>query len=190
MRLYNCGLCCRNTGLCRCGRALAQDLCEVLRIQQPKHCRSGHKFCFLIKLIGFRTLGRSGLVVSPLALGTMTFGTPRWGSGDDVSEAVFNAYVETGGNFVDTADVYSGGKSEEMLGGYVTGRGLRDQVVLAPKFSFGGQAGSPNVGGNGRKNIHRALDGSLRRLEKAKHLLHTTSLTINETAFQPGFEYP
>ncbi|MDQ2769278.1 MAG: aldo/keto reductase [Bacteroidota bacterium] len=118
-----------------------------------------------MKLTDFRTLGRSGLVVSPLALGTMTFGTPRWGSGDDVSEAVFNAYVEAGGNFVDTADVYSGGKSEEMLGGYVAGRHLRDQLVLATKFSFGGQAGNPNVGGNGRKNIHRALEGSLRRLK-------------------------
>lgn len=118
-----------------------------------------------MKLTDFRTLGRSGLVVSPLALGTMTFGTPRWGSGDDVSEAVFNAYVEAGGNFVDTADVYSGGKSEEMLGGYIARRRLRDQVVLATKFSFGGQAGNPNVGGNGRKNIHRALEGSLRRLQ-------------------------
>lgn len=118
-----------------------------------------------MSLTTFRTLGRSGLVVSPLALGTMTFGTPRWGSGDEVSEAVFNAYVGAGGNFLDTADVYSGGRSEEMLGGYIASRGLRDQVVLATKFSFGGQAGNPNVGGNGRKNIHRALEGSLRRLK-------------------------
>ena len=102
-------------------------------------------------LTDFRTLGRSGLVVSPLAPGTMTFGTVRWGSCDEVSKAVFNAYVDAGGNFVDTADMYSGGKSEEMLGGYIAGRHLRDQVVLATKFSFGGQAGNPNVGGNGRK---------------------------------------
>ncbi|MBU6120854.1 aldo/keto reductase [Hymenobacter siberiensis] len=118
-----------------------------------------------MKITDFRTLRRSGLVVSPLALGTMTFGTPRWGSGDDVSEAVFNAYVDAGSNFVDTADVYSGGQSEEMLGRYIAGRHLRDQVVLATKFSFGGQAGNPNLGGNGRKNIHRALEGSLRRLK-------------------------
>ncbi len=116
-------------------------------------------------LTDFRTLGRSGLVVSPLALGTMTFGTPRWGSPDDVSGAVFDAYVEAGGNFVDTADVYSGGRSEELLGGYVADRRLRDRLVLATKFGFSAAPGNPNAGGNGRKNIYRALEGSLRRLQ-------------------------
>ena len=116
-------------------------------------------------LTNFRTLGRSGLIVSPLALGTMTFGTPRWGSPDDVSQAVFNAYVDAGGNFVDTADVYAGGRSEELLGGYLADRRLRDQVVLATKFCFGAQPGNPNAGGNGRKQIYRALEGSLRRLK-------------------------
>ena len=81
-------------------------------------------------------MGRSGLVVNPLALGTMTFGTVRWGSGDDVPKGVFNAYEDAGGNFVDTANVYLGGKSEEMLGGYIAGRHLRDQVVLATKLGF------------------------------------------------------
>ena len=142
-----------------------------------------------MSLTNFRTLGRSGLVVSPLALGTMTFGTPRWGSGDDVSEAVFQAYVEAGGNFLDTADVYSGGRSEEMLGGYIASRGLRDQVVLATKFSFGGQAGNPNMGGNGRKNIHRALEGSLRRLQTDYadlYWLHAyDSVTPVEEVLQP-----
>ena len=116
-------------------------------------------------LTDFRTLGRSGLIVSPLALGTMTFGTPRWGSPDDVSEAVFNAYMEAGGNFIDTADVYAGGRSEELLSGYVASRQLRDQLVLATKFGFGLQPGNPNAGGNGRKQIYRALEGSLRRLK-------------------------
>jgi aryl-alcohol dehydrogenase-like predicted oxidoreductase len=69
-----------------------------------------------MSLTAFRTLGRSGLIISSLALGTMTFGTPRWGSPDDVSEALFNAYVEAGGNFIDTADVYAGGRSEELVG--------------------------------------------------------------------------
>ncbi|GJG88803.1 aldo/keto reductase [Gemmatimonadetes bacterium T265] len=115
-------------------------------------------------LTEFRTLGRSGLVVSPLALGTMTFGAPRWGSPDDVSKAVFDAYVDAGGNFVDTADVYAKGRSEELLGGYVADRGLRDQVVLATKFAFNAAPPNPNAGGNGRKNIRRALEGSLRRL--------------------------
>lgn len=76
-------------------------------------------------LDSYRTLGRSGLVTSPLALGAMTFGAQRWGSGEAGSRAVFDAYVEAGGNFVDTADVYSGGRSEEMLGGFVAERGLR-----------------------------------------------------------------
>jgi len=118
-----------------------------------------------MNLTPYRTLGRSGLVVSPLALGTMTFGTPRWGSSDEVSEAVFTAYVAAGGNFIDTADVYAGGRSEELLGGYVAGSGLRDQLVLATKFGFGAQPGNPHASGNGRKHIYHALEGSLRRLQ-------------------------
>ncbi len=118
-----------------------------------------------MSLTDFRTLGHSGLIVSPLALGTMTFGTPRWGSPDAVSQAIFNDYVDAGGNFIDTADVYSGGQSEELVGQYITDRSLRDQLVLATKFGFNGSPGNPHAGGNGRKNIHRALDGSLRRLK-------------------------
>lgn len=118
-----------------------------------------------MSLTDFRTLGRSGLVVSPLALGTMTFGTPRWGAPDDVSQAIFNEYVEAGGNFIDTADVYAGGRSEELLGRFVAERRLRDQLVLATKFTWNASAGNPNAGGNGRKNIYRALDHSLRRLK-------------------------
>ena len=111
-----------------------------------------------------RTLGRSGLVVSPLALGTMTFGGGRWGSSDDEAAAVFDAYVEAGGTFVDTADVYAGGRSEELVGRLVADRGLRDRVVLATKYGFNPEPGNPNAGGNGRKNLRRALEGSLRRL--------------------------
>lgn len=118
-----------------------------------------------MSLSAFRTIGRSGLVVSPLALGTMTFGTPRWGSADEVSEAIFHEYVEAGGNFIDTADVYAGGRSETLVGDYVAARRLRDQLVLATKFTFNAQPGNPNAGGNGRKNIYRALEGSLRRLQ-------------------------
>ena len=112
----------------------------------------------------YRTLGRSGLAVSPLALGTMTFGTSRWGSGKDASRAVFNAYIDAGGNFVDTADVYSGGCSEEMLGAFITERALRDSVVLATKSGFGAGKG-PHAGGNGAKHVHAALDASLKRLQ-------------------------
>lgn len=118
-----------------------------------------------MNLTDYRTLGRSGLVVSPLALGTMTFGTQRWGSPDDVSAAVFDAYIDAGGNFIDTADVYAGGRSEELVGSYLASRRLRDQVVLATKFGFNADRGNPNASGNGRKNIYRALHGSLRRLQ-------------------------
>ncbi|MGI4764548.1 MAG: aldo/keto reductase [Janthinobacterium lividum] len=111
----------------------------------------------------YRTLGRSGLVVSPLALGTMTFGTARWGSNEAGSRAVFDAYLELGGNFIDTADVYSGGRSEELLGGFIAERGLRDRLVLATKAGFSTGAG-PHQGGNGAKHLHCALEGSLRRL--------------------------
>ena len=118
-----------------------------------------------MSLTDYRTLGRSGLVVSPLTLGTMTFGTPRWGSADDVSERIFNAYVEAGGNCVDTADVYAKGRSEELVGEYVARRNLREQLVLATKSGFSTQPGNPHGGGNGRKHVRAALAASLKRLQ-------------------------
>ena len=115
-------------------------------------------------LTDYRTLGRSGLVVSPLALGTMTFGVARWGMERDAAAAVFDAYVEAGGNLVDTADVYAGGRSEEMLGAMISERGLRDSIVVATKSGFAAGKG-PHAGGNGAKHVHAALEGSLRRLD-------------------------
>ena len=119
-----------------------------------------------MKLTDFRTLGRSGLIVSPLCLGTMTMGTPRWGSSDDVSKDIFNAFVDAGGNFIDTADTYANGRSEELLSGYIGSRNLRERLVLATKFTMtcAAQEGNPNGSANGRKNIYRALDASLKRL--------------------------
>ncbi len=114
-------------------------------------------------LTNYRTLGRSGLVVSPLALGTMTFGTARWGLDETGSAAVFNAYVEAGGNFVDTADVYAGGRSEEMLGKFIAERKLREQIVVATKAGFAAGRGV-HTGGNGAKHVYAALEGSLKRL--------------------------
>ena len=112
------------------------------------------------------TLGRSGLRVSPLSLGTMTFGTEwGWGSEEDVARDVFNTYIDAGGNFLDTANVYTEGRSEELVGKFINERGLREQVVLATKFTFNPQPGNPNAGGNGRKNIYRSLEDSLRRLK-------------------------
>ena len=114
-------------------------------------------------LTNYRTLGRSGLAVSPLALGTMTFGVARWGMERREAEAVLDGYVEAGGNMVDTADVYAGGRGEEMLGAIIAERGLRDSLVLATKSGFAAGRG-PHAGGNGAKHVHTALDGSLRRL--------------------------
>lgn len=114
-------------------------------------------------LTDYRTLGRSGLVVSPLALGTMTFGVARWGMEQRAAEAVFDAYVEAGGNLVDTADVYAGGRGEEMLGAIIRDRGIRDDLVVATKSGFAAGNGV-HAGGNGAKHIRSALDGSLGRL--------------------------
>ena len=127
-----------------------------------------------MSLVKFRTLGRSGLVVSPIALGTMTFGPGEWGADEATSRAIFKAYRDAGGNFIDTADIYSGGASETLVGRFIKETGSRDEVVLATKFGFNGSAspltatqaggGNPNAGGSGAKNIHRALDASLKRL--------------------------
>jgi aryl-alcohol dehydrogenase-like predicted oxidoreductase len=117
-------------------------------------------------LKNYITLGRSGLRVSPLCLGTMTFGTEwGWGTKEDISRSVFNRYIEAGGNFLDTADVYTGGTSEEMLGKFVAEGNLRDNVVIATKYTINTTPGDPNSRGNGRKNVYRALENSLRRLK-------------------------
>ncbi len=113
----------------------------------------------------YALLGRSGLRVSPLCLGTMTFGT-EWGWGSDAStaHALLDLYRERGGNFLDTADGYTNGTSESVIGAYLEERRCRDRVVLATKYTFNAVPGDPNAGGNGRKNLLRALEGSLRRL--------------------------
>ena len=119
-----------------------------------------------MSLYEYVMLGRSGLRVSPLCLGAMTFGT-EWGFGVDesASQAIFDRYIELGGNFVDTADAYTAGKSEDLTGKFIADRHLRDRIVLATKFTFNTDPGNPNAGGNGRKNIYRALESSLRRLK-------------------------
>lgn len=116
-------------------------------------------------LASYALLGRSGLRVSPLCLGTMTFGTEwGWGADEATSFAILDRYVAAGGNFLDTADLYTKGSSERIVGRWMKERAARDKVVLATKFTFGSTLGDPNSGGNGRKNIHRSLTGSLERL--------------------------
>lgn len=111
-------------------------------------------------------LGRSGLRVSRLCLGTMTFGTDwGWGNSEDAARQIFDRYLDSGGNFIDTADRYTNGSSETLIGKFLKARGDRERVVVATKYSFGREQGNANSGGNGRKNLHNALDNSLRRLQ-------------------------
>ncbi|KUL21488.1 aldo/keto reductase [Actinoplanes awajinensis] len=107
----------------------------------------------------FRYVGGSGLRVSELCLGTMTFGNE---ADEDVSHALLNRYVEAGGNFVDTADVYNDGASEEIIGRWLAGQN-RDDLVVATKF-FWRTGSGPNDHGAGRKHILAAVRDSLRRL--------------------------
>lgn len=111
-------------------------------------------------------LGRSGLRVSPLCLGTMTFGNEGgWGSDIDTARQMFHRYLEVGGNFIDTADVYTDGHSEEMLGTFMAEAKNRDHLIVATKYTFNTRPGDPNAGGNARKNLYQSLEGSLRRLK-------------------------
>ncbi|GAA3207757.1 aldo/keto reductase [Nonomuraea helvata] len=111
----------------------------------------------------YRLLGRSGLRVSPLALGTMTFGTDwGWGSDKDESRRIFDAYVDRGGNFIDTANQYTEGTSETLVGEFASGR--REQLVLATKYTLARRPGDPNSGGNHRKSMVQSVESSLRRL--------------------------
>ncbi|WP_283608324.1 aldo/keto reductase [Mycolicibacterium poriferae] len=113
-------------------------------------------------------LGRSGLRVSRLALGTMNFGTggfhASYGKTADEVRPILHAYLDAGGNFIDTADFYTAGQSETILGELLKEAGIRDRVVLTSKFTNSMYPGDPNGGGNGRKHMMRALDASLRRL--------------------------
>jgi aryl-alcohol dehydrogenase-like predicted oxidoreductase len=113
------------------------------------------------------TLGRSGLRVSPLCLGTMTFGEDLgWGSSVEDSQQILDRFIELGGNFVDTANFYTKSHSEKIIGDHV-GRhsARRDRLVIATKFSGNLYPGDPNGGGSGRKSVIAACEQSLRRLQ-------------------------
>lgn len=113
----------------------------------------------------YRLLGRSGLRVSPLSLGAMTFGVESsWGSSDDEAKQILDRYMELGGNFIDTSNFYGGiGGSEKVLGKLIEGR--RDQLVIATKYSLATHKGDANAAGNHRKSMVRAVEDSLRRLD-------------------------
>ena len=112
----------------------------------------------------YRLLGRSGLRVSKMSLGTMTFGVGAgWGCSDDEAERVVNRYIDCGGNFVDTANFYGNGGSETVIGNLIKGR--REQLVVATKYSLTMRRGDPNASGNHRKNMVQSVESSLRRLQ-------------------------
>src|ERR1041384_5171093 len=113
------------------------------------------------------TLGRSGLRVSPFCLGAMTFGEDLgWGTSVKDSEAILDHFVELGGNFIDTANAYTKGHSEKIIGDHVgRQRSKRDRLVIATKFTASMYAGDPNGGGANRKAIIAQCEQSLRRLQ-------------------------
>ena len=111
----------------------------------------------------YKLFGRSGLRVSELALGTMTFG-PEWGWGADkeTSKALFDLYADAGGNFIDTANRYTEGTAEKYVGEFVAAD--REHFVVASKYTLKIRDGDPNFGGNQRKNMMQSLHASLKRL--------------------------
>lgn len=117
------------------------------------------------------------MIVSPLALGTMTFGAHRWGASKDTSRTLFDAYVHAGGNFLDTADVYSSGRREEILGSFLSGSGLRDRLVIATKSGFHLGEGARLWDGNGAKNV---------RVSSRKMVSSSGKCTLR---FPPKIEY-
>src|SRR5919202_2877713 len=114
----------------------------------------------------YKLLGRSGLRVSELCLGTMTFGEDwGWGATNVESRRVFDLFTEAGGNFIDTSSNYTNGTSEKFVGEFVSGE--RDRFVIATKFTLrrpGARADDLNAGGNHRKNMRLTVEASLRRL--------------------------
>jgi len=118
-------------------------------------------------LTDYVTLGRSGLRVSPFCLGAMTFGEDwGWGSSPAESASILGRFLARGGNFIDTANVYTKGHSEAILGEAIGGKSSRrDRVVIATKFFGNLYPGDPNGGGAGRKSVMAACDQSLRRLK-------------------------
>jgi aryl-alcohol dehydrogenase-like predicted oxidoreductase len=113
----------------------------------------------------YKLLGRSGLKVSELCLGTMGFGTEAgWGADQSTSFAIMEAFVNAGGNFLDTANIYKQGTSEKIIGEFIRPRD-RDYFVVATKYSLKDNTTNPNASGNNRKNMMRSVEQSLQRLQ-------------------------
>ena len=114
--------------------------------------------------MNYKLLGKSGLRVSEFALGTMTFGDDwGWGAPKDEAQKVYNAFREVGGNFIDTANIYTNGTSETFLGEFMEGH--RESMVLGTKYTNAAAGTDPNAGGNHRKSMMRSVEASLKRLQ-------------------------
>src|SRR6202011_3029380 len=114
--------------------------------------------------MNYKLLGKSGLRVSEFALGTMTFGDDwGWGAPKDEAQKVYNAFRESGGNFIDTANIYTNGTSETFLGEFM--KGHRESVVLGTKYTNATPGTDPNAAGNHRKSMMQAVEASLKRLQ-------------------------
>jgi aryl-alcohol dehydrogenase-like predicted oxidoreductase len=115
--------------------------------------------------MNYKLLGRSGLKVSELCLGTMGFGTEAgWGADKETSFAIMDVFANAGGNFLDTANAYKAGTSEKIIGDYISNHD-RDYFVLATKYSLKDNTTNPNASGNNRKNMMRSVEESLKRLK-------------------------
>src|SRR6202012_3656363 len=117
--------------------------------------------------MNYRLLGRSGLKVSELCLGTMGFGTEAgWGADKNTSFAIMDAFANAGGNFLDTANIYKLGTSEKIIGEFINSNERdRDYFVIATKYSLKDNTTNPNASGNNRKNMMRSVEESLKRLQ-------------------------
>ena len=121
----------------------------------------------------YKLFGKSGLRVSELVLGTMTFGEEwGWGSNKSDSKKVFDVFAKEGGNFIDTANRYTEGTSEKYVGEFINAD--REHFVLATKYTLFMRRDDPNFSGNHRKNMVQALDASLKRL-KSFYILNSRS---------------
>jgi aryl-alcohol dehydrogenase-like predicted oxidoreductase len=138
----------------------------------------------------YRLLGRSGLRVSPISLGTMTFGEDwGWGAGESEARRIFDLYVDRGGNFIDTSVNYTNGASERLVGKFIKEK--RERIVLATKFTMARDPGNPNSGGNHRLNMVRSVEQSLRQLDTDRIdllYLHAWDMTTQPDEVMRGLD--
>ncbi len=126
--------------------------------------------------MNYRSLGRTGVMVSPVCLGTMNFGGP---TSEDEAQAILNRAIDAGINFIDTANVYNSGESERIIGTTLKKSDIRDRVILATKV-YGAMSDDPNGAGASRYHIIKACEDSLRRLQTDHIDLYLYSLQTFE----------